>query len=629
MSQNLPKRSLISTLLAATILAGCSSQPRTPVEQPLPVVEFEGQLTPDELLTKASRAAFPKSAELKLEAAEQLIDEQMVRAQNILNSITYEALPASLKARMALAKARIAEQTGQNWEIFYWLDREPVIVSSDRQLQTRAHTIKARAYNRYGEYVAALDEWLSVFSYTPLDKQPELNEDFWKTLLNVSGERLLSLSSQTTDQNLKAWLELAMIYQPGHTLVQQLKNLQAWQTRWQNHAAASFLPNNIDQLQSSALQQPEKIALLLPISGPLSRAGRAVRDGFMAAYYESISSSAEGAPELIILDTYQQDIRSLAKQAVDQGAELLIGPLDKSKVQTLKASSPANITILALNNLEHDTPGALESDTDNFFEFGLSTEDEARMVARRGILDGHRRALVLRPDSSWGQRASSSFREEWQRLGGEIAGETQFNDQSEFSSLAGKALLVDKSQQRAKQIGRLLREKVGFEPRRRQDVDMIYIPSNPKEARQLKPALSYQFAGNIPVYATSSAYSGRADTSRDQDLDNLRIPVMPWSLPGTTTSLEKTITSTWSSARGQYGSLYAMGADAFSLYPRLHQLNSLTGSRIEGLTGWLSINDKHHIERELSWQVFRNGRLTALPIPVQQQPDVLATDTLE
>ncbi|WP_062268924.1 penicillin-binding protein activator [Endozoicomonas arenosclerae] len=620
-SQGISKRTLVTTLLISAVLAGCSSQPGKIVEQPLPAVEFAPAGT-DELLDRAQRSPFPESARLKIQAANQLISGQMVRAQTILDSLNYEELPDDLKAEMALSRAKVAEQAGQNWEIFFWLDRASVINSSNVQLLDASHTLKARAYNRYREYVTALDEWSMLSNISELDKQPENRDAFWETLLNAPEERLITLGNQTSNETMKGWLELALVYRPGKSLDQQLNDLSAWRNRWQNHPAITYLPKDISALQVASTNQPDKITLLLPVSGPLASAGRAIRDGFLAAYYQNLSDSGENIPEVTVMDTNGKNVIELANEAKNQGTELIIGPLDKINVSLLKENTPEGVTVLALNTLEDSS--SHNAQKDSFFEYGLATEDEARAVARRGILDGHRRVLILRPETSWGDRATNSFVSEWTSLGGEIAGISEFNSKTEFSQLAGQALLVDESQKRAKELNRILREKLGFEPRRRHDVDMIYMPSNPKEARQLKPALSYQFAGKLPVYATSSAYSGRVSPSRDQDLDNLRVPVMNWYLPDNKGHLESNIRATWSSARGQYGSLYAMGADAFTLYPRLQQLASLPGSRLEGLTGLLSINSTHHVERELSWQVFRNGRLRPLPIPVQDKPDVLA-----
>ena len=563
----------------------------------------------------------PERAQLEVEAASKLLDEQMNRAKTILEGLHYDSLPESLQAKVSLLLAEIAERTGQNREVFHWLDREVVITSNNRELVTRSHILRAKAFNRYGEYLAALDEWLAAIPYMKKEQQAEIYNEFWNTLLYVPCPRLEQLSRQTRIQGLEGWLELAMLYSPGKPLDQQLTSLQQWQRQWSKHPASRFLPENLEVL-GNAITRPVKIALLLPTTGPLASAGRSVRDGFMAAWYGSadpLSDSEQQRPEILFLDTYNSDIIELAQTAKEQGAEMIIGPLDKASVARLNSNPPRDVQILALNYI--DQVASDDSDSDNrenpaqFYQFGLSTGDEARYAARRGILDGHRRAIIFSAKSSWSKRATQSFIREWESLGGEIASQNSFDRSSEYSKLAGEALLVDQSQERARQISQTLRERIGFEPRRRQDVDMVFMAASPEEARQIKPALAYQFAGDLPTYATSNAYSGHTERSKNQDLDNLRVPVMPWYVPGQNSTLKTSITTTWPTAKGQYGSLFALGADSYSLHPRLQQLRSLTGSRVEGLTGWLSVDEYGQVRRELSWQIFRNGRLTPLSIP--------------
>jgi outer membrane PBP1 activator LpoA protein len=52
--------------------------------------------------------------------------------------------------------------------------------------------------------------------------------------------------------------------------------------RWPGHPAASRLPRDLQLLQQLIAEKPKHVALLLPVSGKLGRAGRAIRDGFFA-----------------------------------------------------------------------------------------------------------------------------------------------------------------------------------------------------------------------------------------------------------------------------------------------------------------------------------------------------------
>ena len=583
-----------------------------PATRPLPVISDTPANTVEQTLTEASQSAFPKRAELTLSATSTLLETDPDRARDILNKLPYDELSGELKAQIALQQARIAEKNGQNWEVFHWLDREPVISSQDQELLAKAHILRALTYSKFGEYLAALDEWLTGLPMLNQNERAGYQDSFWQSLLHTPSSRLQELHTQTRSPEIKGWLALALIYQPGTPLDEQLASLKSWQSQWRAHPATAYLPENFSALQSSALQRPEKVAVLLPLNGQLAKAGQSIRDGILAAYYDA-SSKNEPVPELMFYDTNRKDINKLAHSAIDQGAELIIGPLTKGNVKRLESDATAKVPVLALNYIDEDD-ASTETYRPHFYQFGLSAEDEARMAAHRGWTDGHRRAVIIVPKTEWGKKISHTFIETWTELGGEIADATRFPASTEFSQLAGKILHTDQSQARARQLSQQLGQNVGFQPRRRQDIDMVFIGANPTEARQIKPALSYQFAGNIPVYSTSSTFSGTSSRTRNQDMDGIRLPVMPWLIPGTQSPLKKQITGIWPQARGQYGTLYALGADAFRLYPRLQQLQTLQGSQISGLTGSLSISPQGKVQRELTWQLFRNGRLTPLPV---------------
>ncbi|MDG2035963.1 MAG: penicillin-binding protein activator, partial [Pseudomonadales bacterium] len=68
-----------------------------------------------------------------------------------------------------------------------------------------------------------------------------------------------------------------------------VEQVQAWRLRWPAHNAAKSLPKSIEALKQSAATRPTKIVALLPLSGPLSEAGKAVQDGLAAAYFTALN----------------------------------------------------------------------------------------------------------------------------------------------------------------------------------------------------------------------------------------------------------------------------------------------------------------------------------------------------
>ena len=622
----LPKKLPAIAIAVVILITACSSQPTAKLS-PAPVASSFESI--DQQLSEAEKLSYPERASLTFEITKKLIKTDPSRALQILDKMPYEPLPQHLQAEFATQQAQIAQINHQDWAIFEWLDRESVIVSNDTYINAQAHILKALTYSRFGEHQASLDEWLLAAPYlTEAEQEPHYNS-FWQTLMHVPAERLNSLYRHEKSHKLKGWLALALIYQTDHSLNQQLTDLEQWKRDWTNHPAHKYLPGNLENLKKSSTKQPDKIAVLLPLSGSLSKAGEAVRDGILASHYEAMNKD-EVIPELRFYNTQNANINDLASRAIEEGTQLIIGPLNKDQVKELNTDITNRIPILALNYLDDTndqfsanglTSAPANHHNTRLYQFGLSAEDEAIMAAERGRLDGHETAIIITPNTEWGKKINTTFKTKWQELGGEIVGSGEFNANTQFSSLTGWLLHTDQSEARAMQLNRLLGERLGFQARRRQDVDMVFIAASPQEARQIKPALAYQYASNIPVYSTSIAFSGVTNANHDQDMDGIRIPVMPWLIPGTFSQLEQQINSLWKQSRGQLGTLYALGADAYKLYPKLQQLSNLQGSRLQGLTGSLSIAPNGKVHRELSWQIFKNGRLTPLPIVKTKTPE--------
>jgi outer membrane PBP1 activator LpoA protein len=113
--------------------------------------------------------------------------------------------------------------------------------------------------------------------------------------------------------------------------------------------------------------------LLLPLSGRMQAAGRAVRDGFLAA---ALAEPAERRPKIELMDTAELGAAAAYARALEIGARAVAGPLMKEDVAALIAA-PLPVPTLALNSLPMDTPPPF------LFQFALDPEHEARAVARR------------------------------------------------------------------------------------------------------------------------------------------------------------------------------------------------------------------------------------------------------
>jgi len=296
-------------------------------------------------------------------------------------------------------------------------------------------------------------------------------------------------------------------------------------------------------------------------------------------------------------------------RAVFEGANLIIGPLSKNNVSALTSREALPIPTLALNSIDIDTP------IENLYLFGLNPEDEAKQVAEKAWLDGYNQALVLTPKGKLGERLEIAFSEKWRAFGGKTIERQQFNPTAQDFTKPLQALLnLDESKARIRAVKNLLGNAVRTEPRRRQDVDFIFLTAQPQQARQIRPQLKFFYAGNIPVYATSHVFTGTPNPKTDHDMNDIMFCDMPWALEAKPT-WEK-IRLNWPNQAPIYKRLYALGVDSFNIIAHLRRLSAYKFQQFPGETGQLNIDSAQHIKRQLRWARFVNGR--PVPSPSQQ-----------
>lgn len=363
-------------------------------------------------------------------------------------------------------------------------------------------------------------------------------------------------------------------------------------------------------LPSTLTPQPKKIALLVPMQGRLAEAGIAVSDGFFAAYYQSNSNAL---PNVRRYDS-SQDAAAAYQQAVTDGAELIIGPVDKDGVNKISQLPSLKVPLLSLTYPDQQPAQALA----NFYQFGLAVEDEGRQAARQAMLNGHSRALIVSTPQEVSERSAQAFATEFQQLGGTITGKTNFASLDKFSENFSQVMLLNESKARATLLQQQLGAKLEFTPRRRADVSMIFIAVTPEQGRQIKPTLVFQYANNIPVYATSSIYSGTVDAIKNEDLNGVLFNTLPWVFD--TANPAKQAIAQISKSAAVYGRLHALGADAFQLSSRLAQLKQAPHTKMVGATGTLQLMPDGRIEREQMWARFNQGLAEPLATVVDAEP---------
>ncbi len=450
------------------------------------------------------------------------------------------------------------------------------------------------------EAVAALVErelWLNDSAEVMINHQL-----IWNGLRAQTVNRPMRASGEATIDGWLALQPVASAYRSDPSGLQL--SLLGWREDYSDHpAAATFLPELLEQYRLSQIY-PRQLALLLPLTSRPQEAA-AIREGFIAAH---LRTNGEGPRAHI--KVYNTDIlggQEAYLRAQIEGADFIIGPLLKSNVDQVVGGAGL-IPTLALNYAQSEIP--LPPD---FFQFALAPEDEAIEVARHAASKGAVSAVALVPDSDWGIRVLGSFRKEFERLGGELVQFRGYDPDTQDFSLAITTLLnLNRSDQRYRRLAANIGIPLEFEPRRRQDIDVIFVATNARNARQLAPQLRYHYAGDLPIYATSLVYDP-VSRAGDEDLDGILFPDSPWLLSPDLTSaeLKATLATYWPQRVAQWPRFVAMGFDAYRLIPLLY--NQTEGfTAVPAMSGELSMDGDGRIHRRLPLAQFRNGRPVAL-----------------
>jgi len=608
----------------ATIIAlglhGCGGSNPTIDQKSTTQIDQQAAIDIDALLNQAQMSHSPQKEQLLLKAAQYLSQAgEQHWARNLLNSIdptllSDEEFIAFTLTFSEIALADDAYFLAQRILTNPRLDQQWQTLNIEQQIVLRQR--RAELFMVLGEPNASIEERLAL---QPLLKDPLLDIDnqdvLWQTLMSMPISELTYRSQKAANapsirnEELRGWYSLALISKNNQSnLDKQLLRINQWIARWPQHPASLRLPKDLQLLQQLIQERPNQVAILLPQQGRLAKAGKAIRDGFVAAYYESAEHNGH-TPTLKFYDTSEGNIIDTYNRAVVDGAEIIIGPLDRDKVTLLSEQESLPIPTLAVNYSEK-----LEEPASGLFQFGLSAEDEARQIARRAWVEGHRYAMILTTDASWGRRSADAFRVAWENLGGTVIAQSEVTGNGDFSKVIKRALQIDQSQKRAQAIRALFPQTVEFEPRRRQDADMLFMVARPTEARQIKPTLAFHYASKLPVYATSHIYSGTEDRKADRDLNNIKFSTLPWFFDESNATKQKIQQA--ANPNPSYQRLYALGVDSFQLYPRLQQLQQSEYTRLYGVTGSLSMTPQRRIEREQIWAKMNNGRAQSLPMVV-------------
>jgi uncharacterized protein len=557
------------------------------------------------------------AAELRIQAAG-LFNAQGQHAQALvaLAPVVQSQLP------VALADQWRREQAAAHMGLGHPSDAASALTNLSRW-QPQDFYLLGQICNAQGDYRCSADGYIQASIELGMDSEllpADIHDRIWLAL-----NRARTAPSAYTHRYHHGWWLLQEQIRTAGSITNQITAWQNWQNRYPSHPARLRPPEALRKLDN---YQTPQIGVLLPLSGTYGGAGRAVRDGVVAAY---LGEQSQQKPQIRFYDTGDAAIASLYEQALREGADVLVGPLIKSEVESYAALTEyADIPRLVLNYITPFGPNPTPLDpavytppdnpvftTDNadflppqpqrvaapLFQIGIAIEDEALSLANHVLLNGAENILVIHNQERWAQRALAAYIDSWPYA----VTTASFTDIKGLTEAVGEAMQVAASETRKNEIAGILGQTLEFLPRARGDLDAVIALINHVEARALVPALRFHFAGNLPVYATSQVVRGENTTN----LAGFELTEMPMFANPTNAQLQ--LIDAFDLSQNPLGELYALGFDAYRVATWLPILDPESQVALPAASGYLWLETGGKFRRDLNVsRVNKSGALTPL-----------------
>lgn len=519
-----------------------------------------------EYLAAAGRGNAPDRAYLRLRAAEshrQAGNVQGVR--EVAGGIAHRDLQGDEPLRLDLLLAEVALADGDSERALDLLTI-PTDQVPDR-LRPRVLRARATALAARGDALPAARERAALAAYVDAAEHAENERLIAELLAGVPARELYRESARLPAEDpLKAVVDQALRGQgitPPRLIVGGRDPL----------APREPPPTDADGRALYA-----KVALLVPLSGQMAIPGQAVRDGFMAAYF----AGAEPRPQVEVIDSGGTPDSALAayQQALENGAERVVGPLSREAVTALFQYPILPAPLLALNHADGVSPPPGSA------QFGLLPDEEALAAADRFLQLGVLRVAMVSMNEDWSERSALAFRTRFELGGGQLLADVRV--QRNDYDLRRRAETLHNSQP-----------------------DGVFLALSGQSARLLVPQMKALGLGGTWL-AMSRVYGGTPLPAVDRDLDGVEFCDAPWVIGNAVgVPSRNELGQSVNNIQGPALRLFAFGMDAYRLLGYVDWLAQRPYSFIHGATGELSVDQAAQVRRQLAWARFQDG----VPVP--------------
>lgn len=595
--------------LASLFIYGCGTTPSRVTASQEKVIEVGNiTLSASEYLVKAQQVQGAQKQAFKLNALRAALASNQMQDINIATSLLNEfsfqamlndnhAMELQLLQSMAFSKKQQHQQAIEtlipqgDWQVPYqrWLTYYQYLAS----LQAASN-----------QKIQALYSLSNAQQYAQTEQQNNIiSQQIWPLISGLEEAELIAL--MPTSQQLSGWKSLAVITRESMqspTILRQ--RITQWAIDNPQHVAVDNMPENLVAAINIQAYKPQKIALLLPLSGRYAKLGQAVQHGIVSNLMAHNTQQ-----ELLSFDTMELGVQIAHQQAIEQGAEFIIGPLLKNHVAELQALDNS-VPTLFLNSVNNPL-------LPKQYSFSLSREAEALQGVEHIFNQGKKHPIIVAPNNAQGHKISRLFSEKWLELNKDTPivqpVETFYFDNDNILKKTIERLFeTDKSQARINYMRLLVGNKMKSETRSRRDIDAIYLVANPNQTGMLMPSVEVTvsaFAPQVAVYVGSSG-NDNLDTTQDRShLNQLTISDMPWFIHKPAQLPPRYIKKLWPDIKQSHMRLFAMGYDAYALIARLAQMQYFPQFSLEGFSGTLSLGEESDIIRKMAWAQYQRGKL--------------------
>ena len=629
---------VISCALSVLLLSACGSTSptsRAPVistpsigSQPEVIEEAE---TPEALLNRA-QSEWQETGNMQarntllMRAADGYAAmQECTKALTVVNKIYAELLSNRNKqyAKLLLAECATAEQLdlAQRAELV----ARPLASPSLRDRQRR---IQAQIFAQQKQWLAAAQS-LSQLSQIDAD----IATLIWSWLQQVDyAEQRAAINRYP---NLRLWLAVStMLHRYGTQPDNLSENFAQFITENPDHPLVSFPPREMLAGMAVTTRMPTEIAVVLPLTGRLAAQGNAIKQGILSAYFSELDVINESR-----IQFHDSNILSIDELAIElENAELVIGPLLKTTIESLAPKLSPSTVMVALNRIDASISAEpIVLDTVNSsaeleaqpieaerFYFALAPEDEAEQMAKHIYQQGYRTPILVHAQDAIGQRLSAAFLSAWRELNQQNSNDgisvVSYSDNDGMRDGVTSALDVAQSKNRIKQLERLLVPELYNVPRNRRDVDAIVAFATPEQTELLNPIVEASLSPftdkNVPVYVTSRSISLNVTKNQLRDLQNVHFIDLPWMMPNHPwQTMAEQVNTLYPNQRDSLKRLFALGFDAYNQILVLPHLAAIPQLKAPALSGVLSVNNQHQVIRSLPMAIIDNEEIKVLVEP--------------